>query len=188
MKRFLHTIGAGLAVTSLGLCATAQAATQTAMFNLLTASATVSTPLAAGDTLFVDTLVTSEVGALLQQVTFTVAAGVSMFEGSAVWQVAPATSAGPRLVGVNIDIVDSTNTVVASDTFAGVLAGYAHSTMSGAIGPGTYTLRATGTGVRDSSLDISVTLAVPEPGTWALMLAGGLVIGLAALRRRNQEE
>ncbi|WP_046114776.1 PEP-CTERM sorting domain-containing protein [Aquincola tertiaricarbonis] len=185
MKSLVTVLGSSLAAGMLVCSAPAQAFTQPVMFNLLQASGTVQTPLGVDDSLFVDTLVTTEVGALLQQVTFTVASGVSMLEGSAVWQISTATGAGPRLVGVNIDILDAGNNVVLSDTFAGVLAGYAHSTLTGPIGPGTYTLRATGNGVRDSSLDISITMAVPEPSTWALMLGGGLGMCWLAARRRQ---
>lgn len=185
MKSIVTVLCSRLAAGMLVCSAPAQAFTQPVMFNLLQASGTVQTPLGADDSLFVDTLVTTEVGALLQQVTFTVASGVSMLEGSAVWQISTATGAGPRLVGVNIDILDAGNNVVLSDTFAGVLAGYAHSTLTGPIGPGTYTLRDTGNGVRDSSLDISITMAVPEPSTWALMLGGGLGMCWLAARRRQ---
>lgn len=166
----------------------AQAATQSVLFDHLTASSTVATPLAGGDNLLVDALVTSETGALNQVVNFTLGAGVSGLTGNAAWNVSTATGTGPRLVGVNIDIFNSANTLVASDTFAGVLANFAHSTFAGGIGPGSYRLVATGTGVRDSSLDIalSFTSPVPEPEVSALMLAGLGVVGYTAVRRRRR--
>lgn len=163
--------------------APALAETQLVSFDRLVASATVAPPLGAGDTLFVDTIVTQETGALNQAVTFTVAPGAGLLEGFAAWEVTSAASAGPRLVGVNIDIFDAVNNLVVSDSFAGLLAGFAHSTLLASIAPGTYTLIATGTGVRDSSLDISLTFAVPEPGTVAMLLAGLGLLGAVARRR-----
>jgi PEP-CTERM motif len=161
----------------------AQARTQPVTFNLLNASGTVLTPLEAGDVLRLDTLVTTETGPLLQSITFSLASGVSAFTGEAAWEISTATGTGPRLVGVNIDIFNSSNALVASDTFAGTLGRFAISTFDGFIGPGTYKLVATGTGVRDSSLDVTLAFAVPEPETYALMLGG--LVGLAALRRRQ---
>lgn len=163
----------------------ANATTQPVFFNVLNASATLPTPFAGGDNLRLDTLVTTQVGALLQEITFTVAAGVGSFTGKAAWEVSTATDTAPRLVGVNIDIFNAGNTLVASDTFAGVLAGYAHSTFASAITPGTYRMVATGTGVRDSSLDVTLSFinAIPEPQTYALLLAGLGVVGLASRRR-----
>lgn len=179
----------GLAAAAVMTCSLlpsqAGAATQAVIFDALNASATLNTPLSAGDNLVLDALVTSEVGALLQSVTFTIGAGVNALTGFAAWQVSTATGTGPRLTGVNIDLFDATNTLVTSDVFAGVLGGFAGSTFDSAIGPGTYKLVATGTGVRDSSLDLSLefTGAVPEPATYALMLVG--IAATAALARRR---
>ena len=164
------------------LAQTAQADTQSVFYNHLESTAVVATPLAVDDTLFVDTF-TTERGALRQVTTFTVGPSVHAFSGNAAWLVNTASGAGPRLTRVDIDLFDMSHTLVHSDSFAGVLAGFAHSTFSGLLGPGTYTLVATGTGVRDSSLDISLVMAVPEPEFYAMLLTGLGVIGLG-LRRR----
>lgn len=163
----------------------AQATTQAVTFNVLNASATLATPFLAGDNLRLDTLVTTQTGALLQSITFTVGAGTGSISGQASWEIDTATGNGPRLIGVNLDVFNAANTLVVSDSFAGTLSGFALSSFaSTVIGPGTYRLVATGTGVRDSSLDVTLSFApVPEPGTVALMLAGLGVVGFMARRR-----
>jgi len=173
-------------VLALAVCADAAvAATQVVNYGNLTAAATVQTPLNPTDTLFLNTF-TTERGALSETTTFTVGPGVGSFVGRAAWEVGGANE--PNLSGVNIDIFNSSNALVASDTFAGLLAGFAHSTFGpGApIGPGTYTLVATGTGNRDTSLDISLTLApIPEPTAIAMMIAGLLAVGALSQRKRS---
>lgn len=183
-----------LAAVALFACAafagTASAVTRPVTFNVLNASATLATPFAAGDDLRLDTLVTNDTGALLQSITFTLGAGVTDLTGEAAWEISTATGTGPRLTGVNIDIFDAGNALVTSDSFAGVLGRFAISTFEAAIGPGTYRMVATGTGVRASSLDVTLSFigtaptVVPEPETYALMLAGLGLIGFRARRRR----
>lgn len=179
-SRFVYAPLALVAATA--LASTAHAATQTVAFSVLNASATLTTPLAVGDNLVMNTLVSPATGALLQTITFSVASGVSGFLGDAVWQISTASGTGPRLTGVNIDIFNSANVLVASDTFLGTLGGFAVSSFSSAITPGTYRMVATGTGVRDSVLDVSLSF-VPEPGTYLLMLAGLGMVGFMARRR-----
>lgn len=167
----------------------AQAFTQPVTFNVLNASTTLVNSFGAGDNLRLDTLVTTEVGALRQSITFTVAADVDAFVGEAVWEISSATSTLPRLIGVNIDLFDSSNALVGSDSFVGVLGGFAVSALSGAINPGVYTLVATGTGVRTSSLDVSVGFisSVPEPLSISLLMSGLGVVGFVAVRRRQAD-
>lgn len=160
----------------------AHAATKVVEFNVLNATAVLSTPFAAGDTLLLDTTVTQETGAMSQSITFTLGADVTSLTGLASWQLSTAAGPGPRLVGVNIDVFDAGNNVVLSDTFAGVLGGFAMSSLNGSISAGTYRLVATGTAVRDTVFNVSVS-AVPEPETYALFLAGLGAIGWLAGRR-----
>jgi hypothetical protein len=167
----------------LGTVHSAGATSFPVFFGNLNASATVATPLGGGDTLIMDTVVTTETGALSQSITFTLDSSVASVEGFAAWEVTSSSSLGPRLVGVNIDIFDSGNNLIITDTFAGVLASFAHSTITSAIGPGTYTVVVTGTGERDSVFDLSLTFAaVPEPATAGLLLAG---LGLLSFSRRG---
>ncbi|UUR08222.1 FxDxF family PEP-CTERM protein [Sphingomonas glaciei] len=59
-----------------------------------------------------------------------------------------------------------------------------------AVGPGTYTLNIQGNpGTQNGSLSGNVAFvaaAVPEPGTWAMMLVGFGAIGFSMRRRRTQ--
>ena len=163
-------------------------AESTVLFNVLNESATLATPLGNGDTLVLDSLVTTETGPLSQSITFTLATDVAV-SGDAAWMVSTAAGPGPRLIGVNIDVLDASNAVVMSDTFEGVLAGTAGSSFLGNLAAGTYRLVATGNGVRDASLDLALsfvgsTVAVPEPETWALMMLGLGACGMAARRRK----
>ena len=176
---FLICLGAWSAFAQL-----ASAAVQSVNYGNLIASATVATPLNSADTLFLNTF-TTETGSLAEKTTFTVGPDVRSFVGRAAWEVGGANE--PNLVGVNIKILDAGNTVVADDAFAGVLAGFAHSTFGpdAALVPGTYTLEATGTGVRASSLDISLTFAqsAPEAETFSILVAGLGALGFLARRR-----
>jgi hypothetical protein len=153
-------------------------------FHYLTSSATVTTPLEDGDTLLLDTVITTEIGPLLQEITFTAGPSVLGVEGFAAWQISTEAGAAPRLVDVNIDILDENDVVVLSDTFQGVLAGFAHSTIVGGLAPGTYRLVATGTAIRDAVLDVSLTFT-PEPTTAALMLSGLGFLAYAGRKRRS---
>ena len=171
----------------------ASAAVQSVNYGNLVASATVATPLDVGDTLFLNTF-TTELGALNEKTTFTVGPTVGSFVGRAAWEVGGANE--PNLSDVNIRILDASNTEVYSDTFAGALAGFAHSTfgpLAGAppsptplsLAPGTYTVEATGNGNRASSLDVSLTFAqaIPEPTTIAMLIAGVGLLGWMRLRK-----
>ena len=175
----------GAAALAALLVQPAFATTQSVYYGTLVGSAVVGAPILPGDNLFVDTVVTTELGALNQITTFTLT-DYADFNGLAGWIIDTADGQGPRLVGVNIDLLDASATVIASDTFTGVLGGFAHSSFLGSLGPGTYTLVATGNAVRDASLDISLsfTPAIPEPATYGMLLGGLGVLAFVARRRR----
>lgn len=164
------------------------AETRVVTLDSLEAAVTLGSPLEAGDNLRLNTLVTSETGPLTQQITFALDAGIDSFVGEAAWEISTAQGTGPRLVGVNIDLLDAGNNVLFSDSFQGVLAGFALSTIGGNLGPGFYTLVATGTALRDASLDVTLSFigsAVPEAQTYGLMLAGLAALGWLGVRRRG---
>ena len=78
--------------------------------------------------------------------------------------------------------------LVGSDTNVSVLNGVASSTFDFAPAPGDYKLVATGNGLRDSALDIALSVtgsAVPEPATRVLLLMGALAAGAMFVRRRR---
>mgnify|MGYP006385055501 FL=1 len=139
---------------------------RTAFFTNLQDARTISLPLISRETLLVDTLVTSQTGPLAHTVTFTPTAGIDRVAADLVWMTSEATGAGPRLIGVNVDLLDAGGTLIASDTFSGTLAGFAHSTLNTPIGPGAHRIVVTGTGSRDASMGIALSV-VDDDGIFA---------------------
>lgn len=186
MRRYLLSfLAAAIFLIASAAPQIAHAATQVVAFNVLNASATLPTAFAAADNLRLNTLVSTEVGALLQTINFTVAPGVTDLIGEAVWETNTATGTGPRLTGVNIDIFDAANALVTSDTFLSGVGGFAISNLASAISPGSYHLVATGTGVRESSLDVTLSFSspVPAPAAGGLLLTAVAAVSFRARRR-----
>jgi hypothetical protein len=139
---------------------------KTAFFTTLQDTRTIATTVLPGETLLVDTLVTTQTGPLAHTVNFTPAAGIDRFSGDLVWMVAPAVGTGPRLIGVNVDVIDANGMLVASDAFSGTLSGFAHSTLTGTLGVGAHRIVVTGTGERDAALSLSLSL-IDDEGLFA---------------------
>lgn len=174
----------GLAAAAWVAALPAQATVQVVDFDRLQASTVLDRPFLSGDRLVLDSFAAGQRGRLEQTVTFTIDSPLHI-DGLASWAVRPSAS---RLYRVDIDLLDADGDVVLSDSFAGRAAGLANSVLAGALGPGTYTLRATGWGGRDASLDLTMAFAVPEPATAAMMAAGLGLITLVAARRRRQPQ
>jgi hypothetical protein len=175
---------AGATALAALLAQPAFSATQSVHYANLTDSAVFATPVTPGDNVFVDTF-TTERGSLRQSTTFTLDSEAD-FNGLAGWIIDTADGQGPRIIGVNIDIFDASDILVASDDFVGVFGGFAHSRFHSSLNPGTYTLVATGNVVRDASLDISLsfTTPVPEPAAYGMLLSGLGALAMLARQRR----
>jgi hypothetical protein len=190
MRKFL----AALSVVAISSFAnlSAQASTVNVFIDTPTQTTSAGSTLFAGDVLVIDGVYNDAGVSVTNTVNFTLGSGVENLEGSVVWQVSTATGTQPRVVGVNVDIFDSTHTLVLSDTFAGVLAGFAASTLDlTALGPGDYSLVLTGNSIRGVVYDISLAIGgtpvvgIPEPSTWAMMILGFAGVGFMTYRRRK---
>jgi hypothetical protein len=107
-----------------------------------------------------------------------------------------------RTVGVNVDLLDAFNTVVASDSFVGIFGDQAFSQLLvTSLLSGNYTLRFTGTAVLGGRYRVHLTtdatppgfepindgpaVVVPEPGSLALLLAALALLWSGTLRLRQ---
>lgn len=180
---FKHTalVAACLLATSL----TAQAAVYDASFETNIGAQTFTTPLIDGDDLAITGLLDNGAGAVSNSIRFTAGPTADRIDLDATWHVG---SAGDtlRMVGFNLDLIDGSNTVVASDAFVGLMGGFAHSTLSfaGLVDGGLYELRLTANNTNTSHYILDAKLsAVPLPG--AALLFGPALAALGFCNRRR---
>lgn len=185
-------------------CPLAEATTRLVGLTGLSSSTTAPGLFQGNESLLVNTLVTGSTGALTNPVFFNVGAGVTSLSGAAAWEIGTATGFDPCLVGVNIDIFDAANVLDASDTNQGTTRPTTScSATRSTARPASPSRRSPARSIpaptrwsrpaprRDSCLDISLTLtgaqvtAVPEPESYALLLAGLGTVAVAARRRRG---
>jgi hypothetical protein len=160
-------------------------------YDTLIGSKVVAAPFATGDSLLLegDSL---ELGALLNDTVVRLDTGT--FSAGVRWVVDTAAGTGSRLIGVNLDLFDAANLLVASDAFEGVANGQASSSLvATGLAPGTYRLRMTGTSVRGARYRVAlgteamppvvppIGVDVPAPATWTCALIG---LSMVWLRRR----
>ncbi len=163
----------------------ANAAVYEATFENNLGTQTISSSITAVDSLVMSGMLTSGAGSVVNSTTFTAGAGVGSISLDAVWRSGAAGDT-LRLIGVNIDLLDSSNAVVATDSFIGLLGGFAHSSVdfAGLIGGGAYTLRLTGTNTNVGQYLLDVSFGeVPLPGAISMLIPA--IIGLGALGRRH---
>ncbi len=146
-----------------------------------------------GDSLLIDG-VFGESGSIFNVANLTLTGGP--LSGGITWLVAPGDL---RTIGVNVDLFDAANMLVASDSFMGVTDGQAFSNFAvdGLIG--NYRLVFSGTATQGGRYRINLGQdltapgfmpiptgggVVPEPQSWALLLVGFGSMGVALRRRR----
>jgi hypothetical protein len=131
-----------------------------------TASGSIASPLLAGDAFVAQTSVTALAPTISQVTNFTLGADVDGLAASLRWAVSDMV----RFVGVSFDIVDSNGSLVASDTFQGLLGGFAASSIeTGPLAAGDYSVQVSGAGVGISLANFGMTvLGGPDPVDVAL--------------------
>src|SRR5450830_844777 len=158
------SVVAGLMLSLLGATEVASATPLTLTYDSFLESKTIGSPLMSGGNIRLDgRLRDVDDTAINNSLLFT--AGSSALALSASWLVAPAEN---RTQGVNIDLLDSTNTVLASDSFLGLTGTVAQSRLiaSGLITGATYKLLFTGTAQQAGRYQLDlVNGATPPPLT-----------------------
>ena len=180
-----HTMPAAAALVLIVASATANAAVYEASFENNLGSQTIANSVTTVDVLVMSGLLTSGAGSVINSTTFTTGAGVQTISLDAVWRSGAAGDT-LRLVGVNIDLLDSSSAVIASDAFTGVLSGFAHSSVDfgGLIAGSVYTIRLTGTNTNVGQYLVDASFAaVPLPATVSMLIPA--LLGLGALSRRH---
>ena len=123
----------------------------------------IAATLAPGDAVYTQTSVLSPTGALSQTTTVRLGSGVGGLAGSARWAVGAGGGDPVRLVGVDINLRDSSGALVATDSGVSVVNRFATSSFtSGPLAAGDYSLTLTGNAVGIALANIEFT-ALPEP-------------------------
>ena len=141
--------------------AAAQAAPVTLTYDTYGESKTLAAPIDASTPVRLDGLIPARDGGALTQ-SFTFVAGSSDLSMSAGWRIAPLDV---RTVGVNIDLFDAANNVVATDAFGGVTGDLAQSqfSASGLTVGGLYTLKLTGTALDAGRYQVDLASGTTPP-------------------------
>ncbi len=177
------------AAAFVGLATPAGATLYVNHFDQLTQSAVLAPVLLPGDGVLSQTSVLSAGPELTPSLQFTAGAGVEGIQGGVRWVV----GSNVRLVGVDVQPLDSTNTVVANDDFLGLNSGFGISRFgSDALTPGeSYTLRVAETAARIAAYNLFLSAAgdarpptdVPAPASIVFMVTG--LVGPAAARTKS---
>ena len=166
-------------------------------YDTIFGSKAIAAPFTVGDSLLLDGD-SMETGALLNDTVIRLDTGT--FSAGLRWVVNSASGTDARLIGVNLDLFDPANLLVASDAFTGVEDGQALSSLvTTGLAPGTYRLRMTGTSVRGARYQLALAtdatppsvppidmqVSVPAPAAWAFTFVG---LGMACLRARRKQQ
>jgi hypothetical protein len=172
------------------------------LFDTHIGNKTDSDPILASDQLVLDGVLSQDGGfAISNRYTFML--GTDTLSAGIVW-VFGDSGEPRRTIGVNVDLLDANDIVVATDTLNGLIDGQAFSQfVASGLAPGEYSLLFTGNGVNGGGryrieLGTSATAPdfrpivdvpsteIPEPGSVALLMLGTLLLGFATTSSVNR--